>query len=84
MTVTPPDSTPSDSEPTGFEPAKTVPTKVTAVRRHVLKALVALIAGIIVVGMIQSRAHETDYQKALLQSLAAGGIALLFVLYQLQ
>lgn len=84
MTVTPPDSTPSDSEPTGFEPAKTVPTKVTAVRRHVLKALVALIAGIIVVGLIQSRAHETDYQKALLQSLAAGGIALLFVLYQLQ
>lgn len=84
MTVTPPDSTSSDSEPTGFEPAKTVPTKVTAVRRHVLKALVALIAGVIVVGLIQSRAHETDYQKALLQSLAAGGIALLFVLYQLQ
>lgn len=84
MTVTPPDSTSSDSEPTGFEPAKTVPTKVTAVRRHVLKALVALIAGLIVVGLIQSRAHETDYQKALLQSLAAGGIALLFVLYQLQ
>ncbi|HBE65955.1 MAG TPA: oxidoreductase [Rhodopirellula baltica] len=49
-----------------------------------LKALVALIAGVIVVGLIQSRAHETDYQKALLQSLAAGGIALLFVLYQLQ
>ncbi|WP_339886587.1 MULTISPECIES: PQQ-binding-like beta-propeller repeat protein [Rhodopirellula] len=49
-----------------------------------LKALVALIAGIIVVGLIQSRAHETDYQKALLQSLAAGGIALLFVFYQLQ
>ena len=84
MTVTPPDSTSSNSEPTGFEPAKTVPTKVTAVRRHVLKALVALIAGVIVVGLIQSRAHETDYQKALLQSLAAGGIALLFVLYQLQ
>nr|WP_236625785.1 PQQ-binding-like beta-propeller repeat protein [Rhodopirellula baltica] len=61
-----------------------MPTKVTAVRRHVLKALVALIAGVIVVGLIQSRAHETDYQKALLQSLAAGGIALLFVLYQLQ
>lgn len=84
MTVTPPDSTSSNSEPTGFEPAKTVPTKVTAVRRHVLKALVALIAGVIIVGLIQSRAHETDYQKALLQSLAAGGIALLFVLYQLQ
>ncbi|PHQ32597.1 outer membrane protein assembly factor BamB family protein [Rhodopirellula bahusiensis] len=49
-----------------------------------LKALVALIAGIIVVGLIQSRAHETDYQKALLQSLAAGGFALLVVLYQLQ
>ncbi|MEO9593975.1 PQQ-binding-like beta-propeller repeat protein, partial [Rhodopirellula bahusiensis] len=61
-----------------------MPSDSAAVRRHGLKALVALIAGVIVIGLIQSRAPETDYQKALLQSLAAGGFALLVVLYQLQ
>ncbi|MEO9931606.1 MAG: PQQ-binding-like beta-propeller repeat protein [Rhodopirellula bahusiensis] len=84
MTVSSHDPKSDDSEPTGFEPAKTMPSDSAAVRRHGLKALVALIAGVIVIGLIQSRAPETDYQKALLQSLAAGGFALLVVLYQLQ
>ncbi|WP_083434958.1 outer membrane protein assembly factor BamB family protein [Rhodopirellula islandica] len=84
MTVPPPDPTTDESASPGYETANAVPTDAGRVIRHSSKALVALIAGAIVIGLIQSRAPETDYQKALLQSLAAGGITLLVVFYQLQ
>lgn len=92
MTVPPPDSTTDESASPGYDTANhtanctanSVPADSNKVIRHGLKALVALIAGAAVIGLIQWRAPETDYQKALLQSLAAGGITSLVVLYQLQ
>ncbi|MFG0264540.1 MAG: PQQ-binding-like beta-propeller repeat protein [Rhodopirellula sp. JB055] len=88
MTFPPPDSTTDESASPEYDTANStansVPTDTNEVARHGWKALVALVAGAAIVGLIQWRAPETDYQKALLQSLAAGGIASLVVLYQLQ
>ncbi|MCC9654802.1 PQQ-binding-like beta-propeller repeat protein [Rhodopirellula sp. JC737] len=54
------------------------------IRRRILRAIVSVIAGAMVIGLIQWRAPGTDYQAALLQSLAVVGIVLLIALYQLQ